>query len=138
MLQDEPLIEFIMLAEDIMQANFAPTLLGLASMMLMTRYQHFLDILGHFNTPWLYGECMTGKTLAATCIAYITGCPRDQIVCRFVQMHCFPQQILTKFYIIKNQGISSSKEKCCQNKLKYKEQLPRKVTRLITCLIPYS
>lgn len=79
MLQDEPLKQFIMLAEDIVQANFAPTLLGLASMMLMTWYQHFFDILGHFNTPWLYGECMTGKHWRQHALPTSLGVPETKL-----------------------------------------------------------
>ena len=63
--------------------NLAAMLMNLAGTIAAGSYQHVMELTSHFNVPLLYVASMCGKTLAATCAAYIMGCDRRQIYSRY-------------------------------------------------------
>lgn len=62
--------------------SFGPAMIAWASMYSLNQYQHNMDMLRHFNLPLIYGEPMAGKTLIATCAAWLNGCPKTAIASR--------------------------------------------------------
>ena len=73
-------------AHQILDANFAPTVLAMGAMVAMSNYAGILQAVGSVSIPILFGEPMSGKTLAATCASFILGSNRTQIYSRWVQL----------------------------------------------------
>lgn len=61
---------------------FGPAMTAWFSMHSLNLYQHIMNMLRHFNLPLIYGEPMAGKTLIATCAAWLNGCPKTAIASR--------------------------------------------------------
>ena len=74
--------DFLQLVIEKYVNNAPQVVLTLASMVACGNYQHILETTEHFNIPLLTGPCMSGKTLAAICCAYIFGNSRQQIASR--------------------------------------------------------
>ena len=68
---------------ELMTENYGAMLLTLGSMVALADYKGVMEKVTHFNMPMLYGPPMTGKTLAATCAAFIMGCTKQQIYSRY-------------------------------------------------------
>ena len=85
-----PVREFLIRADGEMADNFGALLLavlGLGSVLLLTRYTDTLEELGHVNIPLMCGPPMAGKTLAATCISFLMDRERSQLTSRLLTSH---------------------------------------------------
>lgn len=78
----QTLRQFINLAHGILGDNISPALLSWSDMYGSNNYQWIVEQHRNYNLPILYGEPMAGKTLIASCAAWLNGCTETHIASR--------------------------------------------------------
>lgn len=83
----DALKDFLVEAEQILGDNVGAALLAWSAMYGANRYQWVVEQSRNYNLPVLYGEPMAGKTLIASCAAWLNGCTETQVASRYVERH---------------------------------------------------
>ncbi|KAJ8320803.1 hypothetical protein KUTeg_002390, partial [Tegillarca granosa] len=77
-----PLVVFIDRSREILKEVIGPAILAWSAMYGLNFYNWLIDTTRNFNLPILYGQPMAGKTLIASCAAWLNGCTDIHIASR--------------------------------------------------------